>query len=613
MAIGYVISCWLLLQVADLAFDIIGTPDWAIRTIAAIMALGFPVVLLFSWAYELTPEGIKRESEVGPAESISHVTGRRLDISIAATLVLALGYFAWEPQLLPKSTETSTLETTASQSINGGGELKKRSIAILPFVSMSSDTEHEWFADGLTNDLLNSLARTTDLLVTARTSVFKYKGSSEDIPTIAKALGVENVLEGSVRRNGDRIRVTATLIKAEDGFHLWSQDYDRTVTDLIDLQEELATSIAHALETAVDPEALAAMMSVGTRSVEAYESYLRGLDLQYKTFASVDFDDANASLNAFERAIELDPKFSRAYMGIAESWAHERNASLTPSEQVAVKVTALDNAIKYEKDPVSRLYYQAQKSWQQLDLLTALHQNTQFLEARPNSQDGQHQRLNILLLLRRYDEAAEAVKVFYGRDGYDVRVTDVSLHILRESSDKKFAIEFSRMVMERFPDQPLLLGQSHRALLAAGDIETARGVQSKYKELRPHDSAELMTLRQLCTEGRNQDAIKFFDTLRANGMFDETSPVGQWYVYKLFSRDEEAARVLTDFDSSEDWRPHIHLIGVSHFDPRPYPSLMALLENKGIPPPKVSKLPYRCRYGADPQGKTGGAGENMSQ
>ncbi len=187
----------------------------------------------------------------------------------------------------------------------------RRTIAVLPFLNMSSDDEQAWFADGLTEEILNSLARTPDLLVSARTSSFAYKGTTKDISTIAQELGVNHILEGSVRRGGDRLRVTAQLIRAEDGFHLWSQTYDRTLDDVIQIQEEVAVEIARALKTAMDPEALAKMMSAGTSSVPAFEAYLEGLAYGISSGTTGDVYEYLSASQAFERAIGIDPTFAR--------------------------------------------------------------------------------------------------------------------------------------------------------------------------------------------------------------------------------------------------------------------------------------------------------------
>ena len=271
VAIAYLIFGWLVIQIGEALLPGFGAPDWVFKTMVLFLATGFPFALLFAWAFELTPDGIKKTRDVNLSASVTSSTGRTLDFAIIGALVIALGYFVWDRQQLIDAAEPVPESDTAAAAVASPSDVrpveadtKRRSIAVLPFVNMSSDEEQEWFVDGLTEELLNSLARTPDLLVAARTSSFNYKDSDEDIPEIAKALGVEHILEGSVRRSGDRLRVTAQLIRAADGFHLWSENYDRTMDDVIQIQEEVAIQIANALETAMDPEALARMVSAGT-------------------------------------------------------------------------------------------------------------------------------------------------------------------------------------------------------------------------------------------------------------------------------------------------------------------------------------------------------------
>ena len=194
----------------------------------------------------------------------------------------------------------------------------------MPFADLSQAQDQHWFADGLAEEILNALVKVPDLSVAARTSSFQYRGSSQSIAQIAKELGVAHVLEGSVRSGGDRIRVTAQLIRASDGFHLWSDTYDRQNADMISIQEDLARNIASVLETSMDPEALEQMAQVGTRSVEAYQAYLRGVQLAAESFS---IQDGRKKLReAFEqitKALEYDPQFSEAHVRVAEYWKIE--------------------------------------------------------------------------------------------------------------------------------------------------------------------------------------------------------------------------------------------------------------------------------------------------
>ena len=320
VGIAYVVIGWFLAQVAEFAFENFGAPDWVLKSVVVLLLIGLPLALFFAWAFELTPEGVKREKDVDRSKSITRSTGHKLNFVIIGALVLALGYFIWERQSGIEQIDFAEHPDLAIVDDGATSGPDKRSIAVLPFINMSSDQEQEWFADGLTEEILNSLARTPDLLVTARTTSFGYKGSTEPVPVIAAALGVDHVLEGSVRRGGDKFRITAQLIRAADGFHLWSQSYDRSMQDIIATQEEIAIQIANALETALDPEALAEMMDAGTSSVEAYEAYLTGLGALRASDQTGDPYETLNAMESFNHAVGVDPKFAKAYAYISLFW-----------------------------------------------------------------------------------------------------------------------------------------------------------------------------------------------------------------------------------------------------------------------------------------------------
>ncbi|HSM68271.1 MAG TPA: FlgO family outer membrane protein, partial [Xanthomonadales bacterium] len=231
VGLAYLVGAWLIAQVIQLAADSFAAPDWIMKMLIVVLILGFPAIIFFSWAYELTPDGLKRESELALSETVSHETARRLDYLTITLVVLAVVFVSWTRQspvagVGAPSAAGETPAPTESQALT-----TDRSIAVLPFVNMSDDPENEYFADGLSEELLNRLAQLPELRVAGRTSAFEYKGRNLDLREIAKNLGVSNILEGSVRRSDDRVRITAQLIRASDGSHLWSQSYDRTIDD----------------------------------------------------------------------------------------------------------------------------------------------------------------------------------------------------------------------------------------------------------------------------------------------------------------------------------------------------------------------------------------------
>jgi TolB-like protein len=611
VAIAYLIFVWIVIQIAEALLPGFGAPDWVFKTLVLFLAIGFPFALLFAWAFELTPDGIKKTRDVNLATSVTASTGRKLDFAIIGALVIALGYFVWDRQQLIDAatpaaepvaeTDTATPHAEGPSNVQPvEADTKRRSIAVLPFVNMSSDAEQEWFVDGLTEEILNSLARTPDLLVAARTSSFNYKDSDEDIPEIAKALGVEHILEGSVRRSGDRLRVTAQLIRADDGFHVWSENYDRTMDDVIQIQEEVAIQIANALETAMDPEALARMVSAGTNSVPAYEAYLQGLTFGVSSIASGDIYEFLDAREAYERAIELDPEFVLAHRRLASFWRLQMTTSNISHGLTDLPVTeirdqyekAIDNALRYERDPVRRISYQADKAAAEVKYLHALRLNTTYLEQRPNDHDSQNLQLVILQSLGRYVAATQQVAEFYERDGYHPIVTVRSILALLYSDQPELLREFAMKSVERFADNVNVLYQAHRALLWTGDIDGASQILSLVQASDMEaDNRALATLRQACAEGKNALGQRIFEQILRDYP-DETSAV--WLSYMIMGRKEEAVEMLRAFDNDDNMTALASFFIYGQFDARNYPNFLSLLERQGIEPHALKPVPYRC-------------------
>ncbi len=280
VSVAYVVSAWLLAQVADLVLDNIGAPDWVMQTILLVLVLGLAPVIFFSWAYEVTPEGIKRESEVNRADSITHITRRKLDRTITFVLVLAVAYFAADKFLLSPAQPVTAPAANSEQQAEAPPI--SNTIAVLPFVNMSDDRQNEFFSDGLSEELLNVLAKNPELQVAARTSSFSLKGEKLEVREIGQRLNVDHILEGSVRKSGDMVRITAQLIRADNGFHLWSDAYDRSLDNIFEVQDEIAAKITAALLPHVVGESGAQVTVSSTQSYEppadAYQAYLLARD-----------------------------------------------------------------------------------------------------------------------------------------------------------------------------------------------------------------------------------------------------------------------------------------------------------------------------------------------
>jgi TolB-like protein/tetratricopeptide (TPR) repeat protein len=314
MAGLYLVGAWLLTQVASTVLPMFGAPDWLPRSVVILLAIGFFPALIFSWVFEVTPEGLKRDEDVPPEQSIAPQTARRMDRLIIAVLVLALGYFVFDKFVLgPRQQQRFPNNLSMTDA---------KSIAVLPFVNMSSDKEQEYFSDGLSEELLNQLAQIPQLRVIARTSSFSFKGKEVDVASIARALNVANVLEGSVRKSDKTLRVTAQLIRASDSSHLWSRTYDRDLTDIFKVQDEIAADVVAALKVKLLPTQ-ELPKAPRTSNPEAYQQYLQG-----RFFLNRHSEQETVQARAaFERAVELDPKFALAWAGLAETHVWDCNFS----------------------------------------------------------------------------------------------------------------------------------------------------------------------------------------------------------------------------------------------------------------------------------------------
>ena len=319
MAVAYLVASWLLLQIVDVLVPILDLPDWVGKLVFLVIVIGVIPVLIFSWAYEMTPEGLKPESEVDHDQATTLQTAKRLDRVTIILLLIVTGIIMID-RFIPETVDQPVIpsKTLASGALmaTAPAEVIGASIAVLPFVNMSADPENEFFSDGIAEEILNVLASISDLKVAARTSAFSYKGTKTKISRIAEELGVTHILEGSVRKSSNQVRVTVQLIKADDGFNVWSQTYDRELINIFAIQDEIAESIAAALKVSLRLENRPAGNLTGTNSIEAYEHYLKGISFWHeRTLTSLE-----SARKEFEAAATLDPQFAKAWAGQALFW-----------------------------------------------------------------------------------------------------------------------------------------------------------------------------------------------------------------------------------------------------------------------------------------------------
>lgn len=327
VAAAYAIVGWLLIQVATVFAPALNLPGWTVRFVAFVLVLGFPVGLVLSWAYELTPQGVKRTKTVPLAQSVTHVTGRKLDFAIIALLLVGIGFLVVDRYVLRAALPAAVEQNTAAATIPDVANVSEatapdpRSIAALPFDNESAQAENAgFFANGIHDELLTQLTKISSLKVISRTSVEEYRNSSKNMREIGRELGVAKLLEGRVQRAGDMVRINVQLIDAETDQHIWADTYNRelTVQNIFAIQSEIATDIAKALQAALSPDEAARISSVPTQDTRAYDLYLSGRDY----FTRVpDTEYMPTAVQQFKRAVEADPNFALAWAFLARAHA----------------------------------------------------------------------------------------------------------------------------------------------------------------------------------------------------------------------------------------------------------------------------------------------------
>ena len=561
-AVLYIVAAWLLLQVTDVLSSLLPVPEWTGSLVFILLVIGFPVVLIFSWIYELTPEGIKREKNVDRSQSITGETGRKINILIIVLLLLAIATVLldrFSPQETPVIEQSAVEEMDAAEADEPADPAAMvaqkfappadRSVAVLPFVNMSGNPENEYFSDGLTEELLNVLAKMDGLRVAARTSSFRFKGEVGDPAEIGEALNVNHLLEGSVRQSGDRIRITAQLINASDGYHLWSETYDRTLDDVFAIQDEISRAVASALEVRLlgGPDA-ASPVRVATRNMDAYNAYLKGTQL----LAGSGVDTYRAAEALFEEALRLDPEFAAAHAGLARAWVDLANwgtldfrDTLPKVQEQIDKALAIDPQlpdawvlkawIRYWRDPVRP------------DRAGTVEDLRQALELEPGNVRASEWLAYVLAQMGERDEAVNVLEEAIDRDPLSVALRTQmgqTLEILTRFDEAEASYNLAVDLAPRDPDA---VGQLSNFNLNRGNVATATILNGRLLELDPLDP-EVPAFLWV-------DYLHMGDDERAEAWVAETirrdpeaevSPLGRAVLAYFRSQDADAYAIATE-------------------------------------------------------------------
>jgi TolB-like protein/Tfp pilus assembly protein PilF len=311
VAVAYAIVGWLLIQIATQVFPFFEIPNWGVRLVVLLLILGFPVALILSWAFEITPEGIRRERDVASGGSITRHTGRKLVAITAVLAVIAAGLFVFRLVGTDRRAVRSDETTGAGRRSAASLPIPEKSIAVLPFENLSSDKENAYFTEGIQDEILTRLSKIADLKVISRTSTQHYKSAPENLPEIARQLGVAHIVEGSVQKSGDAVRVNVQLIKAVNDSHLWADTFDRKLTDIFSVETEVAKTIADQLRAKLTGHEEQVIAAKPTDNPEAYDAYLRGLAYTLKSLPTT--ANALGAQKYLREAVRLDPKFALAW------------------------------------------------------------------------------------------------------------------------------------------------------------------------------------------------------------------------------------------------------------------------------------------------------------
>ena len=410
VAVAYAVVAWLLIQAASILLPTFEAPPWVMKVLVLVMVLGFPAALIFSWAFEITPEGIKLESEIEPNKSIKRRTGRKIVAVTIALAVVAAGLFVYQ---LVRSDRRQGVEggapaTPQSEGLAGARpSIPEKSIAVLPFDNLSRDPDNAYFCEGVQDEILTRLAKVADLKVISRTSTQHFKSTPDNLPQIAKQLGVAHILEGSVQKAADQVRVNVQLINAMTDAHLWADTYDRKLTDIFAVETEIAKTIAEALQAKLTGLEKTSMAKTPTVNPEAYELYLKGRFFWNKRTG----DDLRKSIEYLKQAIAKDPGYALAYAALADSYGLLRfyggaspAESVVPAEAAAKKALELDDSLAEAHASLGLI------ATEELEVNRGVNELERAIQLNPNYATAHHWLGLALATLRQSDRSVGELK-----------------------------------------------------------------------------------------------------------------------------------------------------------------------------------------------------------
>jgi TolB-like protein/Tfp pilus assembly protein PilF len=525
MAGLYLVGAWLLVQVAGTVLPMFGAPEWLPRTIVVLLAIGFVPAVIFSWVFELTPRGLKREDDVAPEQSITPQTGRRMDRMIIVVLVLALGYFAFDKFALTPRREAALVSSAVPN--ESKSVINAKSIAVLPFENLSEEKANAFFTEGVQDEILTHLARIADLKVISRTSVMQYKsGAPRNLREIGQQLGVAHVVEGSVQRAANKVRVIAQLIDARNDAHLWAQTYDRDLADVFAIQSEIAKAIADQLQAKLSPNEKKAIEQPPTTDLAAFDLYSRAKSLLLTSrFSVTSGPDLRKAIELLDEAVKRDPSFFDAYCQLA--YAHETVYAVSGFDHTPARLALAEAAVQ----AATRL--------------------------RPDAAETHLARAQYLYYgLRDYAGALAELEIARRGLPNDPRLFELTGYILRRRGQREEGLQNLQRAAELDPRNFFTLQQIALSYQALGRYAEAIAALDRALAIVP-DNVETRANRgsfYLCWKADTRPLHQTIDAILAQGPGAIANAADTWFFCALAGRDPAAAeRALVALGDNPCW------------------------------------------------------------
>jgi len=568
VAVAYAVVAWLTIQAASIFLPAFNAPQWAMQIVILILVVGFPVALAFSWAFEITPEGIKLESEIEPNKSIARRTGRKIVAVTIALAVVAAGLFVY--QLVRSKSGATPRQSEATTAITN------KSIAVLPFDNLSDDKSNAYFTEGVQDEILTRLAKVSDLKVIARASTQRFKSAPENLPDIARQLGVANILEGSVQKVGDQVRVNVQLIKAMTNAHLWAEIYDRKLTDIFAVESDIAKSIADTLRAKLSSSAEHVLASRPTENPEAHELYLRGRYFWNRRTGA----NLQKAADYFQQAIGKDSRYALAFSGLADCHvllpAYAELGS-NPRDELPKALEAARKAVELDDTLGEAHTSLARALASDLQLPAAMSEFKRAIELNPNYATAHQWFGECLQSQGHLEEALVELKRAQELDPLSLIINSVLGFALDTVGKSDEAIAQLHKTIEIDPNFVNTSGQlgnvlEHRGRLKEAIVEYEKCANSVAPD--PIDLANLAAAYFLA--GRKQEAQQLWEKLKSLSERQYVPAYSMAIVQLAFGDKEEAIRLLeksyedrAPFDSADlGWILVDHRLDPLRSDPR---------------------------------------------